>query len=422
MIGEEKMINVNDYLKSTDSESFENAIAHRDSDGIIFIPPRKSNIDKERDYWLIDRAILLPENTTVIMQNSTIKLSDKCRDNFFRTANCGMGIEFPERIRNVHIKGIGICTLVGADHPRATGDGSKILANPCPYEVDDLCKLADWIPEERSSAETIDFWDRHDHSYGTDAGTNESQYGDWRGIGVLFANVDYFSIENLHIVDSHGWGISLEECANGSIEKICFNACMSKMIDGLRNNMENQDGIDIRNGCHDITISDISGRTGDDVIALTAIARKEYRPGGSLCNTHVMHNDWTKREKNIWNITIRNITAYSNLCLIIRLLPAMSQIRNVIIDGVVDNTPANISHWATIDLGNDSGYGEVYSDSLRGIIVSNVICNAESGILLGKGLHDSVISNVINKKKGTPAIVGIENTHNVKIENVVQGE
>lgn len=237
---------------------------------------------------------------------------------------------------------------------------------------------------------------------------------------MLFANVEYFSIENLQIVDSHGWGISLEECANGSIKNICFNACMSKMIDGLRNNMENQDGIDIRNGCHDIIISDISGKTGDDVIALTAIAEKEYRPGGSLCNTHVMHNDWTKREKDIWNITIRNVTAYSNLCLIIRLLPAMSHIRNVIIDGVVDNTPESISHFGTIDLGGDSGYGEIFSDSLSGIIVSNVICNAEIGIIAGKGLHDSIISNVINKKRETPAIVGIDNLRNVKIENIVQ--
>lgn len=416
------MININHYLKATDSESFENAIAHKDADGIILIPPRMSNTDKERDYWLIDRAILLPENTTVIMQNSTIKLSDKCRDNFFRTANCGMGIEFPKRIRNVHIKGVGTCTLIGADHPRATGDSSKILARPCPYEVEDLCSMADWIPQERRSTQTIDFWDRHNHSYGTDAGTDESQYGDWRGIGVLFANVDGFSIENIHIVDSHGWGISLEECANGTIEKICFNACMSKMIDGLRNNIENQDGIDIRNGCHDIFISDISGRTGDDVIALTAIADQEYRPGGSLCSTHVMHNDWTKREKDIWNITIRNVTAYSNLCLIIRLLPAMSHIRNVIIDGVIDNTPANITHWATMDLGGDTGYGEILPDAMSGIMISNVICNADCGIIAGRGLHDSIISNVINKKKGTPLILGKEDLRNVIMENTVQAE
>lgn len=417
---ENEMVNVNDHLGLTDSESFENAIEHKGPDGIIIIPPRVSGIDKDREYWLIDRAILLPENTTVIMQNSTIKLSDKCRDNFFRTSNCGMGIEFPERIKNVHIKGVGACTLIGADHPRATGDGTKILADPCPYETDDLCKMADWIPEERRSAEKINFWDRHDHSYGTDAGTDESQYGDWRGIGVLFANVENFSIENLHIVDSHGWGISLEECANGHIKNICFNACMSKMIDGLRSNMENQDGIDLRNGCHDIMISDISGRTGDDVIALTAIAGSKYMPGGSLCNTHVMHNDWSKRERDIYNITIRNVTAYSNLCLIVRLLPVMSHIRNVIIDGVIDNTPENISHLATMDLGSDLGYGAIVTDAMSEIIISNVICNGDHGISVGKGLCDSVISNVINKKKGTPLISGEENMVNVKTENLVQ--
>lgn len=416
------MININDYLKSTDDESFENAIAHRDSDGIVLVPPRMSDIDKERNYWLIDRAILLPENTTVVMQNATIKLSDRCRDNFFRTANCGMQIEFPERIRNVHIKAMGVCTLVGADHPRATGDSSKVLANPCPYEVEDLCEMAAWIPEERRKAKKIEFWDRHDHSYGTDAGTDESQRGDWRGIGILFANVDGFSIENLYIVDSHGWGISLEECANGYVNRICFDARMSKMIDGLRSNMENQDGIDVRNGCHDITISDISGRTGDDVIALTAIADSEYRPGGSLCNTHVMHNDWSRRERDIYNITIRNVTAYSNLCMIVRLLPVMSHIRNVIIDGVVDNTPEHITHSTTIGLGGDAGYGEVLPDAMSQIIVSNVVCNGTRGILAGRGLHDSVISNVINRKKGAPAVSGIENTVNVKTENLVQAE
>ena len=70
------MINVNDYISLTDSETFEKALAHKEKDGIIVIPPRVSEIEPERDYWLIDRAILLPENTTVIMQNSKIKLSD----------------------------------------------------------------------------------------------------------------------------------------------------------------------------------------------------------------------------------------------------------------------------------------------------------------------------------------------------------
>ena len=35
------------------------------------------------------------------------------------------------------------------------------------------------------------------------------------------------------------------------------------------------------------------------MIALTAIAEEEYHPGGTVKNTHVMHNDWTKRERDI---------------------------------------------------------------------------------------------------------------------------
>ena len=101
------MINVNDYRCRTDSETIEFAIQNRTSDGIVVIPPRVSDIEPERSYWRIDRAILLPENTTVVLQNCKIKLSDKCRDNFFRTANCGFGFPDPAPIRNVHIRGEG---------------------------------------------------------------------------------------------------------------------------------------------------------------------------------------------------------------------------------------------------------------------------------------------------------------------------
>ena len=415
------MIYINDYICETDSESFEKALSNLDCDRTLVITPRMSKNESERNFWLIDRAILIPENTTVIMRNATIKLSDKCRDNFFRTANCGMGIEFPERIKNVHLKGEGLCTLLGADHPRATGDGSKMLANPCPYEVDDLCKLAPWIPPERRTPETIDFWDRHDHSYGTDAGKEgESQYGDWRGIGVLFANVENFSISGLRIVESHGWGISLEECAKGYIRDIEFDACMSKVIDGLRQNMENQDGIDLRNGCHDIMISDITGGTGDDVIALTAIAGKNYIPGGSLRTTHVMHNDWTKRDRNIHDIIIRNVCAHTNLCWIVRLLPAFSNIYNIVIDGIIDNSVDGKNHAGTFLLG-DAGYGENYKDGLSNITISNAVCNSPTGVEISEYLIDSVISNIVNKLPCAPAVTvrKKDGLCNVKIENCV---
>ncbi len=133
----------------------------------------------------------------------------------------------------------------------------------------------------------------------------------------MLANVEHFSIENLRIVDSHGWGISLEECSNGRVSRIEFDAHMHKMIDGMHSNMENQDGVDLRNGSHHIIVSDITGCTGDDIVALTAFASSEFLPGGSLHTTHVMHNDWSKRERDIHDIVIRNVLGYSAHCCII---------------------------------------------------------------------------------------------------------
>ena len=417
------MVIANNFTGANDSEILNNAVQNRGADGIVVIPPRQ--IDETRDYWLLDSAVLLPENTTVILQNAKIKLSDRCRDNFFRTANCGLGIEDPLPIRNVHIRGEGVCLLEGADHPRATGDGSKLQHAPCPHFPEDICNIADWVPEERRTPEKLDFWDIHRHSYGTDSGKEgESQYGDWRGIGILFANTEDFSISGLRIKDSHGWAISLEACSGGRIEKIDFDARMHKLIDGTYMNMENEDGIDIRNGCHHIVISDITGNTGDDVIALTAIASNStYRPGGSLRSTHVMHNDWSKREKDIHDIIIKNVIAHSYLCYVIRLLPAMASVYNVVIDGIIDTQPNQaLTYGGTLLLGSaDAAYGKNERDGMRNITVSNVICNSRRAVEIAGFLTDSVITNIVNRnpKCETITIHRENGLNNVSISNVI---
>lgn len=400
------MLTVNDFTGATDSDRIEHAMSHLEN-GTLILPRRSSETEPERDWWLIDRAILIPENTTVILQNCKIKLSDQCRDNFFRSANCGIGIEDPGKIRNIHIKGEGLCILEGADHPRATGDGSKLLSCPCPKKPEDLCRLADWIPEERRKSGKLEFWDMHLHTYGTDAGKDgESQYGDWRDIGILFANAENFSIENLRMVDYHGWGVSLEACSYGRLEKLDFDACMAKEIDGMLHNLENQDGINLRNGCHDIIISDITGGTGDDLIALTAIANPDYRPGGSFRDTHVMHSDWFRRERDIHDIIIRNVAGYSKggVCFIIRLLPVWSRIYNVVIDGVIDTSPAGFRAGGVLLLGDLDGYGKNEPGSLSHITISNIICDSSRAIIVDGYLQDSVISNVVNCNPDSPVI------------------
>lgn len=385
---------VNEYSGANDNERIETAIRERKGD-VVLIPPRVSDIEPERDWWLLDRAILLPADTTVILQNCRIKLSDKCRDNFFRSANCGIGIEEPEHISNIHIHGIGNAVLEGADHPRATGDAGKELGCPCPKNF--------------TGSANPTFEDFHRHSYGTDAGKpGEKQTGDWRNVGILLANVDHLSIDNIRIVESHAWAISLENCSNANLHHIEFKACMTRIIDGAEQNTENQDGINLRNGCHDVIISDITGTTGDDVIALTCLAPCfTPRKSGELTSTNILSNDFTKREKGIRNVIIRNLLASpAGGCLMVRLLASDgAEIRNVTIDGLVDTSPDDFHANAAVQVGGPTGligepghpYGTVEEHCIYNLNISNVISNARDTIRINGGLTDAVISNIINR-------------------------
>ena len=44
------MVNANDFCRGTDNETIDLAIAARDEDGIVVLPPRESGEDPERDY------------------------------------------------------------------------------------------------------------------------------------------------------------------------------------------------------------------------------------------------------------------------------------------------------------------------------------------------------------------------------------
>jgi len=99
----------NDFT-GTDSERIAKAVNKAAATtGIVEIPKKNR---KGGNIWLIDYAILLPSNITVILDNATIKLSDKCRDNFFRSANCGLGITSFVVYNNINIIGIGTATSI----------------------------------------------------------------------------------------------------------------------------------------------------------------------------------------------------------------------------------------------------------------------------------------------------------------------
>ena len=354
-----RFITPNEF-EGTDVERINRAIEAAAAAGCRVVIPRVNVRDgQRRDIWLLDSAILVRSDTTLELDNCRIKLSDRCRDNFIRSANCGLGITDIKPMQNIHIRGIGHVVLEGADHPRATGDSGKTIG-----------------------AKT----------YGTDAGVaGESQTGDWRNIGILLAFVEGFSIENLAIQDSHCWAISLERCAHGRLRDLDFASSGFKMIDGARQTILNQDGIDLRLGCHDILIENITGYTGDDLMALTAIPQRR-QPRRRRHDVH--HGQFRGRPGPADRTTsgtsfceTSSATAAAAITSSGCLNTSGVRMHDILLDGLIDTSPEDVQCRAAVKIG-DSGYGggvAPLGDTYR-IMVSNVTSKSTHTILIGGSL------------------------------------
>jgi len=386
-------ISPNDF-EGSDSERINRAIAAGAATGKqVVIPQHNRAKDGTRTLWLLDTAILVQSGTSLVLVNCHIKSSDRCRDNFIRSANCGLGITDIQPLTDIHITGAGNVLLEGADHPRATGDSAKMLG---------------------------------ERTYGTDAGVSgESQTGDWRNIGILFAHVERFSIENLRIKDSHGWAISLERCAYGAVRNIDFASTGGKVIDGDTETILNQDGLDLRQGYHDITVDTLTGYTGDDLVALTNILGSGRTAGTSESTMVSAATDRGHGQDDIRYVTLRNIRGY---CAgghhIVRFLNASGlKIHDIILDGLMDTSGNEKRCRAALKIGdNNPKWGGVtpLGDTYR-IIVNNLMSRSEHTILIAGSLSKSFLTNIIKyDAPGEPITYesGVENVRGVEICNV----
>ena len=388
------MFNPNNF-GGTDSARIQKALnsAIQYGENCLIIPPRRYT--DGREFWLIDEAISIPANFELIIDNCTIKLSDNCRDNFFRSANCGIGIKKIKQIENIRIIGNGNAVLEGAEHPRATGDSGKIL---------------------------------NDITYGTDANNlNENPKGDWRNIGILLAYVNNFIISGITIRNYHGWGISMEYCSCGKLNNIRFDTKEYRIIDNREWRILNQDGIDLRRGCHHIDIENISGTCGDDIVALTALATSQ-KSAGIAAETEISVTEKDIEKNHIHNVNISNISGATNHNFIRLLNNSGIRIYNVKIENIKVDTQKmpenNKMGGAAIRIGdtNKTWGGITPLGDTYNITIKNIDSDAPEAILIAGSLANSEISNVINRNKECSPIAyasGKENIKNVNITNCI---
>ncbi len=244
---------------------------------------------------------------------------------------------------------------------------------------------------------------------------------------LLFTNVDGFSIQNLHLRNQRWWAMNFIFCRNGLIRDIDFRAdCRYVEEDGSITNhlgtfgktkydgiyVKNADGIDLRCGCHDILIENITGFTEDDTIALTAL-------NGS---TEALH--WVDGLcPDIANVIIRNIRS-SAYCANVRLLnQGGTRLHDILVDGVMDaskESPCMERGGYGVRVGDNHLYGSRHAtaDETCNIVVRNVFSRAAiAGLELAGAMSNCLFENILTFDDSGKAI---KNTATVDVSSFIK--
>ncbi|MBQ8350420.1 MAG: hypothetical protein IJY20_00035 [Clostridia bacterium] len=229
---------------------------------------------------------------------------------------------------------------------------------------------------------------------------------------VLFCNVEGFEIGGLSIRNQRWWALNHYFCRHGHLHDLEFISDYTridengKRVVGLDRSLytqtyiKNSDGIDLRAGCHDILIENITGFTEDDTVALTGLSGKGER---ELYRAEGLSTD-------IYNVIIRNIRSAA-YCTQVRLLNQGGvRLYNILVDGVTDasqNCPYYVGRGvAGVRIGDLHLYGERHStkDETFNIVVRNVFSRAETALRLAGAMTDCHFDGIYGFD-GCPCII-----------------
>ena len=284
--------------------------------------------------WEIEREIRLPSNFTLILKDCHLRLADGTFCNIFVNENHGteLGKTVAGTDRNVNVIGVGEAIL----------DGGKYNG----------------LSEKNHS--------------------KDGMPPIWKNNLLLFTNVDGFKISGISCRNQRWWALNFIYCANGYIGNIDFCACdiaideNGEEYHGLIREkyaevlVKNADGIDLRQGCHDILIENITGFTEDDTVALTAL-------NGRLSQEFKVE----ELPSDLCNVVIKNIRSAA-FCTNVRLLNQGDiRLHDILIDGVYDmgDVSPYMNHGIyAVRVGDTKMYGtrhatadETYNITIRNI-------------------------------------------------------
>lgn len=298
--------------------------------------------------WRIDKAVTLPSNFTLILKDCHLVMEDGCFSNMF--VNEHHGTELGR-------------TVGGTDtNISIIGRGEAVIDGGAYNGLSESTQMKNGYPPI------------------------------WKNNLILFTNVDGFKISNISCRNQRWWALNFIYCSNGYLGNIDFCANDTAVDEsgneyhGLKRArygdvlVKNADGIDLRQGCHDILIENITGFTEDDTIALTGLdgnVEKAFSVDGL--------------SGDICDIEIRNISTAS-YCTNVRLLNQGGiRLHDILIDGVYD-TSATSPHMDrglhAVRIGDPHLYGarNAFADETYNIKIRNVRGRGDYVLALAGGM------------------------------------
>ena len=298
---------MNDTIKNKHANDSAYLQALISKGGEVIIP--KQNPLTDDNVWLIEHRLVVGSDTTVILDGAYMIMADGVYEMFFSTEAVLGADDSPKK--NIKIIGKNGATLDGGNFNGLTERNSG----------------KDGLPHIRNNTP------------------------------IQLRNTVGFEVSGLKIVEQRYWGMTFVNCSEGVIRNIEFDA---------NNTAPNQDGIDLRIGCHHILVENITGVTGDDVIAMTALS-------GGLDSTLIEDGVCG----DIHDITVRNVNA---ACAgghgLIRLLcHDGNKIYNITVENIIDNSvyTGPLPH-ATVRVGDPNYWTikrataeDMYNITIRGV-------------------------------------------------------
>ncbi|MBR3641272.1 MAG: hypothetical protein IKN53_04505, partial [Oscillibacter sp.] len=311
--------------------------------------------------WTISKTILVPSNMTLYIDNCTFRFENYCLCHMIENSGASkLNQTTGDEQENIHIVGVGDAILQGG---LFNGISSTLI--------------------QKSGRTT------------------------WSNILLLLQNVNGFSVENLRVEESRFWSVCLYYCRNGSVEHMdYFNSRKVQEYNGVE--IWEQDGIDIRNGCENILVNDVTGRTGDDSVAFNAIRPLRYAV--------------SDKSGDVRNVTVTNVaTKLARLRMNVRFTASNGwKIHDVLVDGVHDTKTefGGKLSTATVLLGDDNpGYaaeslmeaGDIYNIHLRNIDSNTTraiyVLKTKEGVELVRNTDWSYEAGTCSNAYGTHVVV-----------------